>query len=117
MAAGRSKRRRLIRNRPTTENILGQQFTVEYVPQKQLDSHDEDVHGQTLGFRKLIQIRESLTGDDLGATLLHEYLHAILHVSGWTYSLDDKVEEGIVTAIENGLWPILKDWLESGGIS
>ena len=115
--AARRKNRRIIRTKPKTENILGYQFSIEYVPQKHLDGTDEDVHGETYGFKKQIRIRDTLTGDDLGATLIHEYMHAILHVSGWTYALDDKVEEGLVTVLENGLWPIIKDWLENGGVS
>jgi len=36
----------------------------------------------------------------LKETLLHEYIHAILYVSGISQILEDRVEEGIVIALE-----------------
>jgi len=117
VAERRARRRGIVRVRPTEENILGTEFTVDYVGIKQLSgTPDEDVHGETHGFQKKILIRDSLTGDDLVSTLLHEYMHAILHVSGWTYALDEKHEEGVVSALESGLYPIIKHWIESGGV-
>lgn len=49
--------------------------------------------------RDEIQIKNNETWKQ---TLLHEILHAILFYSGHSQSLDEKLEEAIVMALENG---------------
>lgn len=44
-------------------------------------------------------------------TLLHEVLHAILHVSGTSNLLPGGTEEAVVTALEHGLWPLMQSGL------
>ena len=52
----------------------------------------------------IIWLRSGLKGDDADQTLLHEVIHACLFRSGSKYQLDERLEEGIVRALEHGLY-------------
>ena len=86
---------------------MGTKFDVQYTTKM-----PKDDMGETIGNERQIKIRAKLTGEKLKATLLHEVIHAILHVSGMTeiltkYDEDGKLEEGLVVALEHGLTPIV----------
>lgn len=56
----------------------------------------------------LIRLNSSLSSiDDIRSTLLHESMHAILHMTGHSQRLEVNDEEAIVWALEHGLYPIL----------
>lgn len=74
-------------------DILGQSYDIIRQPL-------ED-HGRCDTERKCILISESTGQED--QTLLHEVLHAILAESGISWIVGES-EEGIVRAIEGGLW-------------
>ena len=74
-------------------DVLGQPYEIIRQPL-------ED-HGRCDTERKCIVISET-TGQE-GQTLLHEVLHAILAESGLSWIVGES-EEGIVRAIEGGLW-------------
>jgi hypothetical protein len=86
-------------NRPTTVSILGKEFKIQY-PKKIDDGH---THGVTMGDSRLIKIASSSDDELFEDTLLHETIHAILYTSGVSEMLDERLEEAIVIAIENGL--------------
>lgn len=80
--------------------VLGRRIEIHYVD-------DEALAPEELGDFRLhlgvIRVRRSLPPDKLASVLLHEILHAVLGVAGWSASLTDDVEEGIVSALEHGL--------------
>lgn len=47
------------------------------------------------------------------STVLHEFIHAVLGVSGQDEHIGDK-EEGVVKALESGLYPIIVELVELG---
>lgn len=64
----------------------------------------EDLHGCFESSPLTIRIDE--TTPEPEKTLLHEMMHAILYVSGWSAKLDSEtVEEGLAVCFENSLWP------------
>lgn len=65
------------------------------------DKLDEDEHGEMIGEMRTIRISSEKSHQSTKwDTLLHEYLHAILYVSGLSQVLDEKMEEGIVITME-----------------
>jgi hypothetical protein len=62
--------------------------------------------GEFFLIARTIKIKKEMPDEMKLETFLHEIVHAILGVSGISDTLDswgDSIEEGIVTAIENGL--------------
>lgn len=107
------------KKRPTSVTVMGIPFTVLYQPSvvDPDDKDKEELSGLTTGAQRLIQISTSVntTKELIEATLLHETIHAILYVSGMSEMIqacdpteDDKLEEGIVVALENGISQIYK---------
>lgn len=75
-------------------DILGQRWTVKICKLKK-------AHGKCYCGKREIHVDPS---DGRGMeTLMHEVLHAILDVSGMSQLLTEGLEEGIITALENGL--------------
>lgn len=59
--------------------------------------------------KKTISIRKGLSENETFDTLMHEANHASLAVSGLCYVLDDdNIEEAIVRAMDNLLFPVFK---------
>jgi len=83
--------------------IAGQNFTVEYT--SNIDSQD---YGEMLCLEKKIRINTAKNPDTWESTLFHEALHGALETSGLDEILKDNIDEAIVKAIENALWPVLK---------
>lgn len=86
---------------PTKITVLGQKIKVQ---QAELD----DLYGDFTPSKKTIRINEKLTEEEKYQTLLHEAIHASLELAGWSHALSHETEEGIVRAIENGLWPLVQ---------
>ncbi len=54
-----------------------------------------------------VNSEQHLSSTGIEGTVLHEIMHAVLDVSGHSSALDDKTEESLVLALENGLHPII----------
>jgi len=83
--------------------ILGQKYKVE------MGELDEDGFGYSEGNSRIIRINPKHAANTYMATLLHEIVHQIFHITGISNMLDtvkeDKFEEAIVVALEHGLTP------------
>lgn len=92
---------------PDTIPILGIPFEIQY-PKVVKDEDGEELSGDCdVNHRRLrISTTENETEEQAESTLLHETIHGILGVSGVSALLEDKVEEAIVLALENGLSPL-----------
>jgi len=88
---------------PKSVCILGVQYKVE------MRELEDEGFGYSEGNARIIQINPKHPADTYMATLLHEILHQIFHISGLSNMLDstkeDKFEEAIVVALEHGLSP------------
>ena len=88
-------------DQPETLQILGTPYAVQVVYMH------EGPCGQTLGLccsdTRTLTVHSDQNSENTARTLMHEAIHAILAESGWTHAIED-IEEGIVTAIESGLW-------------
>lgn len=85
-------------SKPDKVIVMGKEFTVNY-PKRIASGH----YGYTLPDQGQIKINSKLEGRELTCTLFHEMAHAALHVAGLTQILDDKTEEAVIRAIENGI--------------
>lgn len=83
---------------PETLVILGEEFQV-------LKAKMKDAVGDTQpGHRKIrIDCSQHDSQDEVDSTLLHETIHAILHIAGVSNLIKEKEEEAIVVALEHGL--------------
>lgn len=93
---------------PTKILICGVPFKIVYKDRIKSDS-EELVYGQTFGHERRIEVARSAhdTEEQVRSTLLHECLHAILHVTGQSEGLSDNQEESLVVALENALGPVI----------
>jgi hypothetical protein len=84
---------------PKAVDVLGHTFAIQY--------YDEMINGELAGLmdpvKKVIHV---LNDDELEVTLLHEIIHAVLFVSGHSFTLGPAMEEALVRALEAGLGPI-----------
>lgn len=84
--------------------VMGKTIDIKYV--KKVDKQDS--MGECNGPERLIKIRDSLQGEQLDDTILHEIIHQIIYLSGQGEHLTDEQEEGLVLAISTGLLPLIK---------
>lgn len=89
--------------RPESVVALGVPFKVVYTKMLKKD------YGKTDCNDRLISIRAGLTGDTLRSTIIHEWLHAVLHVSGQSEHLSDEQEEALVVTMEHAI--SYSDWI------
>jgi hypothetical protein len=84
--------------------VLGVLFEVNF-SEKVLDDDGADVYGTTDGPGRLISVSTTLnkTEDARSATLVHEWCHAVLYVTGLSEGLTVEQEEAIVIANEHAL--------------
>jgi len=66
---------------------------------------DDYIYGEACSARREIYINSAEGLDSQRRTLFHERLHMILGLAGVSQLLDPDLEEAIVVAFENGLWP------------
>lgn len=76
---------------------MGIPFRVEKV------QFDEDLAGETVGMYRRIQVSGDLTRRQAWSTLVHEWVHAVLHVNGVSSVVPEEVEEIIAQSIEHAL--------------
>ncbi len=88
------------RKKPSKINVLGTELTIKFAK--------ESEDGTLGAFHADAYLMYLLNQPMWEKTLLHEVLHAIIHYSGWGSKMDDKDEEGLVRALETGLWPLIK---------
>ena len=82
-------------------DVMGIQFEVQYVKQV-----DEDHNaGETDGTKRTIKISttQNPTEELKHSVLVHEYLHAVLYVTGQSERMGEKEEESLVLALEHAL--------------
>lgn len=97
--------------RPAQLEILGVPFSVTWNKRDMPVDSREDC-GETTAWEHKMQINSERCGDraTIDSTLLHEIIHAVLYLSGHHASLlgeDVNKEEGLVLALENGLYPVI----------
>lgn len=81
--------------------ILGVPFRVEKV------QFDEDLAGETVGMYRRIQVSGDLTRRQAWSTLVHEWVHGVLHVNGVSSVVPEEVEEIIAQSLEHALEELL----------
>lgn len=86
-----------------TVTVLGQVYDIEYT-----DGLDAGDYGETCSRSKKIRVNSRMPAKEQESTLFHELCHAVLGASGVSHTLTEGQEEAIVTALEHGLWPIVK---------
>ena len=91
---------------PKSLTILGQKFSVELVDV--IDPDEPDTYGQMLGSEHKIQIRAGLSKEQQWQTLIHETVHATLHITGLASKLDDTVEEVIAQSVEYAMCQLIR---------
>lgn len=85
--------------RPRSVTILGVKVKIKYTS-KLMFSGNTELHGSFCGETMTIHISNH---SDVSATLYHEYMHAVLFLSGVSNLISGKVEEQIVSALESAL--------------
>lgn len=86
---------------PTQIKILGKIFQVSYVPTLIDAETKEELFGETHGRDFKIEISTRFPRDIQEKTLFHEAMHAALSVAGLDHILEDRVEEAIISCLEN----------------
>lgn len=99
--------------RPTVF-VCGQKWTLHLVRPKNKNlrsSSGQYLSGQCFYDRCRIYLADDQSGEALEDTILHELLHALLHVSGAeeAYGRDADKDEHLVTALTPHLHRLLKD--------
>jgi hypothetical protein len=89
--------------------VGGQRWRVDLVKGNSRHFEGEDCYGITLSDKCRIYIAKEQDEQAREDTLLHELMHAALHVSGASQKLTDGTEEDIVRGLVLVLHPLLKD--------
>lgn len=97
---------------PKKLSVMGVEYKVSYPEKLDCGSAGETcVNSRTMRISKA----ENETPEKVMRTLCHEYLHALLHVTGQTEFLDEKREESLVVALEHGIEGLFKQlWKVQG---
>ena len=85
---------------PKAIDISGTTFQIKIKAMK-------DVHGECWFDKKTINIDSKQNVEQALQTLFHEYIHALLYISGINELLTEEVEESFVRCIENGVWKLI----------
>lgn len=94
--------------RPSSTEILGQQFKIEHLDHIPAAADEGVVYGETDSLKRSIKMKKTDDDDSYESTLLHETIHGILGISGLTELLEGNMEEALVLALENGLHKLYK---------
>ncbi len=87
---------------PRSISVLGKVFTVKLVANLK-DSDGSPLFGITDPNSRTITLCSSADQASLESTFFHELIHATLAVAGVSELLDEKLEESLTVALENGL--------------
>ena len=84
-------------------SVMGIPFEVQLKDKVIVDGEKEECAGVTYGAYRRIEIsrEECKTEELMNSTLIHEYCHAVLYVTGQSETLSEEQEEGIVVAMEH----------------
>jgi len=98
------------KNRPSSIFIKGTPFDIIYEDVVTDGDEKEELYGltdvQALWIK--ISLSKNTTEELLQKTLFHEVIHATLGMGGQGDTIgDEKIEEGIVVCLENGLWQLM----------
>ena len=93
--------------KPKSIMILGKRYDIFYK-----DLRADHAFGMTDNRKRVILIDQSLTGEELQQTLLHEFFHAVLHRTGASQALHGDLEEVLVDSIATFLVDIYDFHLE-----
>ncbi len=87
---------------PATIDVLGVPFTIKFVWHINKEERQLKTYAWTVGDDREIVIvaRKVKSIEQFKSTLVHELLHAALHVSGVTQMFTDPQEEAIVVCLE-----------------
>lgn len=77
--------------------VMGIPFRVEKV------QFEEELAGETVGMYRRIQVSGDLTRRQAWSTLVHEWVHAVLHVNGVSSVVPEEVEEIIAQSVEHAM--------------
>lgn len=69
---------------------------------------DEETVGDTVGFYRRIRISNDIDSKKLWSVLVHEWVHAVLHVNGVANTLDADLEEVIAQSMEHAIEELMK---------
>ncbi len=94
-----------VRVLPKYVSVLGQKFTIQEV-----DCIDDDPQccGQLVGDEHRIDIRSNMSPELKWRTLIHEVIHATLHMNGLASKLDDTTEEVIAQSVEYAMCQLIR---------
>lgn len=81
---------------------MGVPFRIE------LTQLDEETVGDTVGFYRRIRISNDVDSKKLWSILVHEWVHAVLHVNGVANTLDEDIEEIIAQSMEHAIEELLR---------
>jgi len=86
-------------------SVMGIPFDVVIKDKVVVEGEKEECAGVTYGALRRIEIskKECSTEELMNSTLIHEFCHAILYVTGQSEHLEGDQEEAIVIAMEHGL--------------
>ncbi len=88
---------------PKSVMVLGHKFTIKWD-----HAFDDGDFGDTDILEREIRIGKRCdTADKRASTYFHEIIHAAIGVAGHEHSLGEKLEESLVTGLENALYPLL----------
>ena len=87
--------------------MLGRRINIEYLDRVSDDDGDK-LHGDFCADKLTIRVDKTLTGTALESTILHELLHAALHLTGHGYRLSGDDEEALVRGLEHALIDVVK---------
>jgi hypothetical protein len=88
---------------PDTVTVLGVPFAVRIYDGVGEGENGGDESGCTYGDLRLIKVSEHQDSRRQWTTLLHEVIHATLHVNGLGNKLDEMTEEVIAQSLEHSL--------------
>ena len=81
--------------KPIHFNILGE----KYVLKRELGLLENDLMGRCSAHRKIIEVDARLKGFDYKSTMLHEFVHAVIHESSVNQAIPIQLEEIICDQI------------------
>ena len=102
-------KQRLERLNISSVSILGVTYKVRFKDVLIDTDTNEEVSGLCHRSQRLIEIslRENPTLAMQASSLIHEIVHAILYVSGHGEFFEEKQEEALTLALENGIYNVL----------
>lgn len=92
------------KNLPKSVTVMGQKFKLFW----NHEFEDSEQWGETDVLNRTIRIGSKCdTAEKRASTLFHELSHAAIGVAGLEHTLGEKLEEAVVSGLENALFPLL----------